>query len=132
MKKLNKTKKQQGFTLIELMIVVAIIGILSAVAVPAYKNYVAKSEAATALGSIRALVTPAEMMIQENGTISGGVSALGGSASHALGTITAAGSKIEFTFGSGSLATKKIALTKDASTGWKCTYDAGVPLDKCN
>ncbi|WP_242112266.1 pilin [Luteimonas aquatica] len=53
-------KKQQGFTLIELMIVVAIIAILAAIAIPQYQNYVARSQVTRAMGEAGSLKTVVE------------------------------------------------------------------------
>ena len=60
-------KKQQGFTLIELMIVVAIIGILAAVAIPAYQDYTARAQASEAVALLSGLKTPISEYYQSNG-----------------------------------------------------------------
>ncbi|MGM0393777.1 MAG: type IV pilin protein [Thermodesulfobacteriota bacterium] len=75
MKKMLKNKK--GFTLIELMIVVAIIGILAAIAIPNFMNYQCKarqSEAKTNLGAIR---VAQEAYLAENNTYASDIDSLG-------------------------------------------------------
>ena len=62
-----KRQVQAGFTLIELMIVVAIIGILAAVALPAYQDYTIKAKIGNELSSVDSLKTAVALCAQENG-----------------------------------------------------------------
>ena len=65
-------KKQQGFTLIELMIVVAIVGILAAVALPAYQDYTIRAKVAEGV----ALAAEAKTAVAETAASMGGLAAV--------------------------------------------------------
>ncbi|HHB1595640.1 TPA: prepilin-type N-terminal cleavage/methylation domain-containing protein [Vibrio campbellii] len=134
--KTNKQKKQQGFTLIELMIVVAIIGVLSAIAVPAYQDYVKRTEAASGLATVKALLTNYDLYEQENGTTPS-LTQLGTvSDINPLGALTVS-SGVTLTFNStAALSGKVITYAKTQISGgsssiWTCTHDTGVTLKGC-
>ncbi|KJG29611.1 prepilin-type cleavage/methylation domain-containing protein [Photobacterium angustum] len=123
-------KKQQGFTLIELMIVVAVIGVLAAIAVPQYQKYVGKSEASSALASITGLRTNIETHILDDGTFPATTDVA--PPSSALGAITyesvsSAAGTVQFEFNSSGVSpetiSKKVQLIRDSSGTWECKSD---------
>lgn len=142
---------QKGFTLIELMIVVAIIGILAAVAIPQYQNYIASSQVSRVMGEVGALRTTVERCLlngDEEGDCyfgwnysnliagSGNGNGNGGGDGQGLGPIQS-GLEIEFgdgatnttleaTFGNNAAATiqdNTLTWTRTPQGTWYCDTD---------
>lgn len=141
---------QKGFTLIELMIVIAIIGILAAIAIPQYQNYIARSQVTRAMSESGSLKTVVETCMLEGKTDLGqdyGKCQLGATGSNILvGEIqdgapklpdglgvpqvaingTANTATVTATIGGSAatmLHTNKVVWTRNSSGSWTCKTD---------
>ena len=124
--KMMKKQAQAGFTLIELMIVVAIIGILAAVAIPAYQDYVAKSKFAASLAEISAAKTPFEVAVNDGKAIAtiADLPSIKATTTNCIVTASATNLVCAIEGGPAAVSDKSITLTRDDEGLWECTTDA--------
>ena len=144
-----RNSMQKGFTLIELMIVIAIIGVLAAVAVPAYQDYIAKAQVAEALSISQGVQTEVALSFSQDTVCPGNASAVGNIAKSTdingkyILSVTTAGTasttggctvtaKYRATGVNSKLTSKSFVYTLTTGTSnvstWACTTDVDASI----
>ncbi|MDI9274622.1 pilin [Stenotrophomonas sp. PFBMAA-4] len=122
---------ERGFTLIELMIVIAIIAVLAAIALPAYQTYVAKSQVTAGLAEVSGGRTMFESQVLANNIMTFQLADIGLQSSTArcdmsmdpseTGNITC---RLK---GNPMVNGKTVQIVRNTSGTWRCRVDASIP-----